>query len=320
MKAIYRNILILLGLLLLLVLKESLFIVDETEQVVITQFGESIGSPITEPGIHLKTPFIQKVNSFAKNILEWDGENGQVPTKDKTYIWVDVFGRWRISDALKFFKKVNNESSAHRTLDGIIDAAVRNLVTSYNLIETVRITNRILPNESWDTDDSLLAEGTDSAVYFLELGRSRMRDKIIEQASHKLNEFGIQLVDVRFKRIHYVDEVQQKVYERMIKERKQIAEKYRSEGRGESQKISGMKERELKKIYSEAYKESQRIKGEADAKATRIYAAAYNRDPEFYSFVKTLDTYKTSLDSTTWAVFSTKADFLKYLKQYTPAR
>jgi membrane protease subunit HflC len=298
----------------------SVYVVDETEQVVVTMFGKAIGEPVTSPGLKIRAPFVHKVNFFPKNILEWDGQKGQIPTKDKTFIWVDIFGRWRIVDPLRFFEKLRTENSAQRTLDGIIDAAVRNLVTSHNLIEAVRSSDRDLPREDWDADDSLVAGEQDTAGFALRLGRARMREEIMKQAGPKLREFGIELVDVRFKRINYVEEVLRKVYDRMIAERRQIAEKYRSEGRGESQKILGKKERELKRIFSEAYRQGEEIKGLADQQAAAIYAAAYRRDPEFYSFTRTLEMYKQSLDSTTWAVFSTKADFLRYLKRYTPAR
>ncbi|MBD3314957.1 MAG: protease modulator HflC [Chitinivibrionales bacterium] len=305
----------------LFVLTDTFYAVDETQQVVITQFGESVGDPITSPGLHLKAPFVHTVHTFAKNILEWDGQRGQVPTKDKTFIWVDVFGRWKITDALTFFEKVGDENAAQRRLDDIVDAAVRNVVTSHHLIEAVRTSERDLPiAEDMITDSSVLDSVKGEQRLHLELGRAGMREAILGQAQPKLNNLGIELVDVRFKRINYVDDVLRNVYDRMIAERRQIAEKYRSEGRGESQKILGRKERELKKIYSEAYRRSQIVKGEADAKATHTYAQAFNRDPEFYSFVQSLDLYKSALDSTTWAMFSTDADFLKYLKDYGVAR
>lgn len=306
-----RILLIIAGTVLAAVVLGGLYVVDETEQVVITQFGEAVGEPVKKPGLHLRIPFVQKVNRFRKNLLEWDGEPGQVPTQEKTFIWVDTFARWRIFDPLKFFEQVNNETSAHKKLDDIIDAAVRNLVTSNNLRETVRSSNRTMYfSEAYDTTKS------DSSRYKIELGRAAMSDQIMDQAAPKLKEFGIELVDVRFKRINYVEEVLKNVYDRMIAERKQIAERFRSEGKGESSRIAGEKEKELKRIHSEAYREAQQIKGVADATAADIYASAYNRDREFYSFVKTMDLYRASLDSTSWAVLSTKNDFLKYLKDY----
>ena len=293
----------------------GMYVLDETQQAVITQFGKAIGKPITKAGLKFKLPVVQKLNSFPKNLLEWDGDPGQVPTKDKTFIWVDVFGRWRIVNALKYFEKVNNEQSAQSKLDDIIDAAVRNVITSNILIESVRNSNREMDFTDRDT-----SAGIDSTIRNIALGRGKMLEEILEQAQPKLAEFGIELVDVRFKRILYVDKVLRNIYDRMIAERKQIAEKYLSEGRGESSRIAGEKEKELKRIYSEAYKEAQTIKGDADGDAAAIYAAAYNRDPEFYSFIKTLELYQKSLDSTTWAVLTTKTDFLKYLKKYAPIR
>lgn len=298
-----------------LVLSSSLYVVDETEQVVVTMFGKAVGDPIREPGLKFKLPVVQKVNVFAKNLLEWDGDKGQIPTRDKTFIWVDVFARWRISEPLTFFEKLRNEQSAHRKLDGIIDAAVRNLITSNNLIEAVRNSNREMGTDADETRSG------DTVVISLELGRSGMCQEILAQARPKLKDFGIELVDVRFKRINYVDEVLRKVYERMIAERSQIAEKYRSEGRGESSKIVGEMQKELKKINSEAYRLVQVVKGKADATATKIYASAYSRDPEFYSFMKTLDLYETSLDSSATLILSTRnSDYLKYLKSYAPAK
>ncbi len=292
-----------------------IYTVDETEQVVITMFGKPVGNTINTPGLKFKYPFIHKVNKFPKNLLEWDGDKGQVPTKDKTFIWVDVFGRWRISDPLTYLEKVRDESVAQRNLDGILDAAVRNLITSNLLIETVRNTNReMVLDELRDTTN----EALDLSKVNIKLGRSGMSKAILEQAGPKLQEFGIELVDIQFKRIIYADEVLRKVYERMIAERRQIAEKYRSEGRADSRRIAGMKEKALKKITSTAYKTVQEIKGEADAEATKIYASAYNRDPEFYSFVKTLDLYKESFDSTSTVIMSTKSDMMKYFKTFKP--
>jgi membrane protease subunit HflC len=323
MKHIMRNLLLVLAVVVVWVASEGVYVVKETEQAVVTMFGKAIGRPVTDPGLHFKVPFVHKITTFPKNILEWDGQSEQIPTNDKTFIWVDVFARWRIEDALQFFEKVNNEVSAQQALDGILDAAVRNLVTSYNLIETVRTTDRQLPEDPGIAGaDTLIADTSTTLPELpapdasLKLGRAGMREKIHKQAAAKLKEFGIELVDVRFKRVNYVDDVLVKVYDRMKEERKQIAEKLRSEGRGERAKILGKKELELKRIFSEAYRQAQEVKGGADAEATRIYAAAYNRDPEFYSFVKTLDLYKGTMDSTTWAVFSTDSDFLRYMKEY----
>lgn len=317
-----KNIIYLLILLVIVMLAFSgtpFYVVDETEQVVITMFGKPVGEAVTTPGLKPKIPFVHKVNKFPKNLLEWDGDKGQVPTQDKTFIWVDVFGRWRISDPLTYLEKVREESIAQHNLDGILDAAVRNLITSNLLIETVRNTNREMAlDELRDTTEGSGNSMDTIKIMDIKLGRSGMSKAILDQAAPKLKDFGIELVDIQFKRINYADEVLRKVYERMIAERKQIAEKYRSEGRADSRRIAGMKEKALKKITSTAYKTVQEIKGEADAEATRIYASAYNRDPEFYSFVKTLDLYKDSFDSTSTVIMSTKSDMMKYFKSFNP--
>ncbi|RLA94915.1 MAG: protease modulator HflC [Deltaproteobacteria bacterium] len=291
----------------------SFFTVDETEQVIITQFGKPVGEPITEPGLKFKIPFIQTVNYFPKNLLEWDGDPGQIPTLDKTYIWVDTFARWRIVDPLKFFRTVNNEMGAQRKLDDILDPAVRNFITSYHLIEVVRNSNRPM-----DTMEVGLEQiGKKAPIAEVKTGREKITRMILAQARPKVEAFGIEIVDIRIKRINYVEEVRKAVYERMIQERKQIAEKFRSEGMGESKKIEGEKEKELKRISSEAYRKAQEIKGKADAEAVRICAEAFSQDPEFYSFVKTLDVYKTTFDENTWLMLSTDSDFFKYLKGYS---
>ncbi|OGQ85196.1 MAG: HflC protein [Desulfobacula sp. RIFOXYA12_FULL_46_16] len=285
------------------------YMVDETEQVVITQFGKVVGDPITSPGLKFKLPFFQKANIFAKNLLTWDGIPGQVPTQDKTYIYVDSFARWKIVDPIKFIQTVNNESSAIDRLNGIIDPAVRNLITSHPLVETVRNTDRSMDTFEYDVD-----ENVQRVQYKINIGRDEITRLIVQQASEKLKEFGIELVDVKIKRINYIDNVRQAVYERMIAERKQIAEKYRAEGAGEASNIRGEKEKELQVIKSQAYREAQKIKGDADAEAARIYASAYGADPEFYSFVKSLEVYKESLKKDTTLILSTSSDFMKYLK------
>ncbi|NVM22165.1 MAG: protease modulator HflC [Desulfobacterales bacterium] len=291
----------------------GVYTVDETEQVVVTQFGKVIGDPDTEPGLRFKIPFIQNANYFPKNLQEWDGDPGQIPTLDKTFIRVDTFARWKIVDPLKFFQTVNNVTGALGRLDDIVDAAVRNFITSYPLIETVRKTNREL-----DTFELGLEEVRDKrGLGTVKIGREKITKGIMEQAQPKLAKFGIELVDVKIKRINYVEEVQKTVFGRMIAERKQIAEKFRSEGQGEARKIEGDKEREMKRITSGAYKKSQEIMGKADAAATRIYADAYGRSPDFYSFVNTLELYKQTLDKDSSLVLSTDTEFFKYLKGYT---
>jgi membrane protease subunit HflC len=288
------------------------YVVDETEQAVVTQFGKVVGQPKKEPGLYFKIPFIQNATYFPKNLLEWDGDPGQIPTLDKTYIWVDTFARWRIIDPIKFFQTVNNTTSAQGRLDDIIDPAVRNLITENRLIETVRKTNREL-----DTYEIGLEDIKERQSFKIVTGREKISKQILEQAQPKLAKFGIELVDVKIKRINYVEQVRVSVYGRMIAERKQIAEKFRSEGKGEARKILGEKERDLKKITSEAYRTAQEIKGKADAESTKLYAKAYGVDPDFYSFAKTLEIYSDALDKGSSLVLSTDSEFFKYLKGYS---
>jgi membrane protease subunit HflC len=299
--------------LVLLTLSGVMYTIDETEQVIITQFGKPVGSPIPEAGLHFKVPFIQKVNYFNKNLLEWDSEPGQIPTLDKTYIWVDVFARWRIKDALQYFLSVNNETSAQGRLDTIINAATRNLIQSYHLIEVIRETNRTMEIVATNVEGEQARIPTE-----VKAGRGKMTRMIVEQARPKLAAFGIELVDVQIKRINYISDVQKKVYERMVAERKQIAEKFRSEGQGESKKIEGMMVKELKVITSEAYRKAEEIKGKADAEATRIYAEAYGKDPEFYSFLTTLDMYKNLPEKEIRVLLTTDSQVFQYLKGYMP--
>ncbi len=292
----------------------SSYIVDETEQVVITQFGKVIGKTKQTPGLYFKIPFIQNANYFPKNLLHWDGDPGQIPTLDKTYIWVDTFARWKIVDPIKYFQTVGNLISAQGRLDDIIGPAVRNFISSYKLIETVRTTNRELDTFEVGLED--IVKSKRSETYAIKTGREKITEGILKQAKPKLAKFGIELVDVKIKRINYVEQVRRTVYSRMIAERNQIAEKFRSEGQGEARKILGEKERDLKQITSQAYKVSQELKGKADAESTKIYAEAYGLDPEFYSFVKTLDVYGQALDKNSSIVLSTDSEFFKYLKGY----
>ena len=299
-------------IILLIALFSGAYIIDETEQVVVTQFGKAIGKPKTKAGLYFKIPIIQQANYFPKNLLEWDGDPGQIPTLDKTYIWVDTFARWKIVEPLKFFQTVNNVTGAMARLDDIIDPAVRNFITSHPLIETVRMSNRKLDTFELGVDQ--IAEKR--ILVKIKTGREKIIKGILEQASPKLKGFGIQVVDVAIKRLNYVEEVRKSVYGRMIAERNQIAQKFRSEGQGEARKIEGNREKELKRITSEAYRTAQVIKGKADAEATMIYAQAYNRDPDFYYFLKSLDVYKETMDENTSLVLSTDSDFLKYLRDY----
>jgi membrane protease subunit HflC len=296
----------------LIVIFSATFIVDETEQAIITQFGKPVGEPITEPGFHFKIPIIQKVHFFDKRFLAWDGDPNQIPTKDKRFIWVDTYARWRIMDPLLFFQRVRDERGAQTRLDDILDGETRNAIANNNLVEIVRSTNRELEVSE------VLEETKETEIGLkIKLGREKLTRLIIEAASPRLQVLGIELLDLRFKRINYVEEVQKKIYERMITERKRIADKFRSEGQGESAKIIGDRERDLKKIQSEAYRTAQELKGKADAEATAIYARAYNQNNEsrdFYQFLKTMETYKATLSEKDWLILSTKGDFFKFLQ------
>lgn len=306
----------------------SAFIVDETEQVIITRFGKVVGKSIMEPGLKFKIPMVDKAHYFPKNLLEWDGDPGQIPTLEKTYIYVDSFARWKITDPVKFYQTTRDTLSARRRLDEIIDPAIRNVITSFPLIETVRRTNRKLDTYEVGLEDNnrnlteaeaqAAAENKTKRVrYVIKTGRQKIVANVLKQAQPKLLAFGIELVDVKIKRINYVEQVRKSIYNRMVAERKQIAEKFRSEGKGEAQKIKGRKEKELKRIESEAYKTAQEKKGKAEAEATRLYAEAYGLDPEFYSFSKTLEIYGETLDEKSTVVLSTDSEFLKFLKGYS---
>jgi modulator of FtsH protease HflC len=308
-----RGVWIILLVAAVVMVYDSAFTVNETEQVVITQFGRIVGEAIRDPGLKFKLPFIQKAHIFNKNILEWDGEPGQIPTLDKTFIWVDAFARWRIADPIKFFQTVNNRLNAVSRLNDIIDPAVRNFITSHKLIDAVRNSNRELDTAEVGLED---LEKKPQSHYAITIGREKITRGILEQAQPKLDQFGIELVDVKIKGINYVEEVRKSVYDRMIAERKQIAEKFRSEGKGEAQKVLGQKDKELQQITSEAYRVAQELKGKADAEATQIYAAAYGLDPDFYSFLQTLDVYNDSLDKSSSVLLSTDSELMKYFKGF----
>lgn len=296
------------GLAAWIVISSSTYIVQETEQVIITQFGEPRGNPVTTPGLHVKLPFIQRVNSFEKRFLEWDGSPNQMPTKDKRFIWVDMYARWRITDPLKFFQRLRDERGAQSRLDDILDGETRNAVASYDLIELVRTSNRPasdIPIES--EEDRIVLEQ-------ITMGRRAIATSILAAARARTTDLGIEVLDIRLKRINYVDEVAKDVYARMIAERRRIAERFRSEGEGEAARIQGERERDLRRIQSEAYRTAQELRGKADAQATAIYAEAYGRDPEFYAFFKSLETYERVIDGKTYFVLGTDSDLLRYLR------
>jgi membrane protease subunit HflC len=298
-----------LGALGLLLVNSALYTVSETEQVIITQFGEPIGNAVTQPGLHFKIPFTQEANYFDKRWLEWNGNPNQIPTRDKKYIWVETYARWRIADPLLFFQRLRDERGAQSRLDDIIDGETRNVVANHNLIEVVRTTNREF-DKGEEAEDVMEAE----AMHEVKLGRDKLTRLILERARGIVPDYGIELVDVQIQRVNYIETVQTKVFERMISERKRIADRHRSEGQGKSAEIRGKKERELKVIESEAYRKTQEIMGRADAEAAGIYADAYNRDPKLYGFLKSMETYHHTIDSNTWLLLSTGADLYRYLQ------
>ena len=312
-KNIFIYAILVIGLLLIIVLSSALYTIDETQQVIITQFGKPVGSAKKQAGLYIKMPFIQDVNYFEKRLLEWDGNPTEISAKDKKFILVDTYARWRIEDPLKFFKSVVNEIGAQTRLDNIIEAATRNMVTSNILIEVVRNSNREMA-----VAEAELALSTEAAVDSIKVGREKLSQNIFDASKDKVKEYGIELSDVRIKRINYIQEVRERVFERMIAERLRIAEKYRSEGAGKKAEIEGEMEKELQRITSEAYRTAEEIKGKADAKAVEIYADAYERDPEFYSFLKTLESFQTGIDEKTWLILSTESDYFKYLKGINP--
>lgn len=299
------------ALLAIVTLASGCYTVEMHQQVIITQFQRPIGDPITDPGLHWKIPYIQEANYFDKRWLEWDGDPNQIPTLDKKYIWVDTYARWRISDPLLFFQRVRNEEGAQSRLDDILDGETRIAIARYKLIEIVRSSNR----EFKVPEGMAELEGLLVQAEPVRHGRAKIMKEILAKARKEAVDYGIELVDIRIKRINYIPAVRKKVYERMISERKRIAEKYRSEGKGESENILGDMDKELKRIRSEATRKSQEIMGEADGKATAIYADAYNRDPEFYAFWKTMETMKKTMDKETWLILTTKSEFFKYLNE-----
>ncbi|MCU0305571.1 MAG: protease modulator HflC [Thermoanaerobaculales bacterium] len=284
----------------------AFFIVNEAEQVIITQFGKPVGDPITSPGLKVKVPFLQKANYFDKRFLEWDGAANEVPTKDKRFLYVDTYARWRISDPLLFFQRLRDERGAQSRLDDILDGETRNTVANYELIEVVRTTNR---------DFVVSSAFEDAAVKQISAGRAKLEQEILTNASTRTQVLGIEILDFQFKRTNYAEVDRPKVYERMISERKRIAEEYRSEGAGEAARIAGAQDRDLKEISSEAYRQAQEIRGKADAEAADIYARAYNKDPDFYRFLKTMEVYRKTLDKGTILMLSTEGEFLEYLER-----
>src|SRR6056297_254706 len=305
------GILLVVLALLAILLSNSFYTVDETEQVIITQFGAPVGSAVTEPGLKMKVPFIQTENRFDKRFLEWDGDQNQVPTKDKKFIFVDSYARWQITDPLQFFRRLRDERGAQSRLDDILDGETRNAVASHNLVELVRTSNR-------EPDlEAEIFEAIEDSLETIEVGRNAIQDIVLELANERTTDLGIEVLDFRFKRINYVEEVRLTVYDRMISERNKIADLFRSEGQGEASRIEGEKERELLEIQSEAFREAREIRGQGDAEAAAIYNNAYNQNSstrELYDFIKAMEAYETAFDGNTSSFLSTNSEFFKYLK------
>lgn len=297
----------------ILAVSGAFYTIDETQQVVLTQFGKLVGTPRTQSGLYFKIPFIQTTNYFDKRILDWDGDADQIPTREKRLIWVDTTARWRITDALKFMKRVGTEPNAQTRLDDIIDAKTREAISSHALVEAIRNSNRLIEEGDTEILETASEEFGKTALAHIKVGRAALSAMILKRAGEAVEDYGIELVDVKIKRINYVREVQNKVYERMISERKRAAEQFRSEGQGKKAEIEGQRAKELQQIQAEAYRTAQEIKGKADAKAIKIYADAYNKDPDFYSFLKTLETYRKTIGAHTTLLLTTDNEFYEYL-------
>jgi membrane protease subunit HflC len=306
-KTIIKLVILLVALIVIL---EAVFKVKESEQVVITQFGKPVGKAKTKPGLKIKVPFIQKTNYFEKRFMEWDGDPNQVPTKDKKFIFVDTYARWQITDPLQFFKRLTDERGALSRIADILDGETRDYIANHNLEEVVRSTNRV------PTPSGSIGEEVGDTLSEIQTGRLDIQKLILQSANQKASDLGIIILDVRLKRLNYVEEVQTQVYERMKSERIRIAEKFKSEGQGEASKINGEKERDLKTIQSEAYRRAEEIRGQADARATAVYAGAYDQSASsrsLYSFMKSMETFEKTFDTTTTVIISTKSELYKYL-------
>ena len=309
-----RTLLVILVVGAIVVLTGATYVVFETEQVIITQFGKPVGAPVAKPGLHFKIPLIRKVHRFDRRFLEWDGKANQLPTKDKRFIWADTYARWRITDPLLFFQRLQNERGAQSRLDDILDGETRNAIANHELVELVRTSNRT------PLHDESLSEGSDELATIQD-GRETIRREILAAARTRTQDLGIEILDVQFKRINYVEEVQEKVYDRMIAERRRIADRFRSEGEGESAEIRGGLERDLNQIESEAFKTAEEIKGRADAEATGIYAAAYDRSTDsrrFYEFLKSMETLQQTASPETAVLLSTDGELYRFLKSSGP--
>jgi len=315
---VIRSVLLILALALAISASQALYIVGEEEQTVLTQFGKPIGTAVTEPGPNLKLPFVQTVHRFDKRFLEWDGERNQLPTRDKRFIFVDTYARWRISDPLKFFQRLRDERGAQSRLDDILDGETRNVIARHDLIEVVRSSSREFAIDDEDVgglpavDD--MSAGSKGSDFVVLVGRKKLGLEVLEASQARTADLGIEILDFRFKRINYVEAVRTEVYNRMISERSRIAEQFRSQGTGEAARINGEKERELARITSEAFRQAEQIRGKADAQAADIYAEAYNANPELYAFLRSLETYQVIVDDKTTLMLGSDSELFQYLE------
>jgi len=316
MKTYMKTTIIVIAAVLAIGLKSSLYTLEEGLQAVVVQFGRPVGETVTEAGLHMKLPFVQRVLRFDKRLLYWDGDPNQVPTKGREFIWVDTTARWRISDAKRFLENVASEEGAQSRLNDILDSVVRDQVSSSELVELVRSASWTVPGDEVLKD--VPKEQEEELKREIARGREEITRTILAEAQKIIPQYGIELVDVRIKRLDYVESVREKVYERMISERKRIAAQFRSEGEGLSAEILGTMEKELRVIRSTAYRQVQEIQGKADADATRIYGNAYNRNPEFYAFLRTLESYKENANPNSVMLLTTESDFYRYVKSATP--
>ncbi len=318
MKQARMTFILVVGIVIIIGAINAAFIVGEAQQVIITQFGKPVDRQVTAPGLKFMVPFIQKAHKFEKRFLEWDGDANQLPTRDKRFIWVDTYARWRITDPLLYFQRLRDERGAQTRLDDILDGETRNAIANHDLLELVRSTNRTVSAEA-EAAAEAAADGEELVqLETIAVGRDSIRKEILTKSAVRTSDLGIEILDFQFKRINYVEEVSRKVYERMITERKRIADRYRSEGEGETSRIQGEKERDLRQIRSEAYRQAQTIIGRADSIATRVYASAYDQSPasrKFYAFLKTMESYRITIDENTWLMLSTDGEFYKYLKE-----
>jgi membrane protease subunit HflC len=305
-----------ISILIVIVLYSALYTLEEGRQAIVVQFGKPVGKTVTEAGLHMKLPFIQEVRRFEKRLLVWDGDPNQVPTKGREFIWVDTTARWRIADAQKFLENVASEEGAQSRLNDILDSVVRDQVSSSELVELVRSASWEVPED--DVLKEVPKEREEELKKEIARGREQITRTILAEAQKIIPQYGIELVDVRIKRLDYVESVREKVYERMISERKRIAAQFRSEGEGRSAEILGEMEKELRRIRSTAYRRVQEVQGRADAEATKIYGQAYNKNPEFYAFLQTLESYKEKTNLNTVLILTTDSDFYQYVKHASP--